>query len=70
MTKLAQISARGNRVERCECSDPGCAAGHVGDCTLAAEHAAYRADMDAVCLFCEACANDAHASGLFTVEAI
>lgn len=54
---------------KCECSDAGCK-GHKGtsDCRAVALQILYRVDMqdEAGTAFCDACADDAFSSGLFT----
>jgi hypothetical protein len=54
---------------KCECGDSGCHA-HLGkeECRHLATTILYRVDMDdqTGTAFCEACADDAYESGLFT----
>jgi hypothetical protein len=54
---------------KCECSDPGCPV-HKGtaDCRWSASRLLYRVDMEdnTGTAMCDACAEDAFKSGLFT----
>lgn len=53
---------------QCECSDPGCPIAHDGQCKRPAAMWLRRIDMDdgqTEIAFCEDCAGDALASGVF-----
>lgn len=53
---------------RCECSDPGCPAGHPGEsCGRLATTRLWRVDMEdrTGTFMCNQCADDAYGSGLF-----
>ena len=54
---------------RCQCADPGCPACN-GSCKRGQSVILYRVDMEDTSGtgFCEACAADAHESGLFDSE--
>src|SRR5690349_3250529 len=53
----------------CECADSGCPENHGAACEARATVTLWRVDMiDASCAKCEECAEDALASGLFSME--